>query len=75
MKYVGAFLIAVLGVIALVALIAVVGGVITMYLFNYLFSTALLTFVFGVVKIGFWRAVAINFVTGLIRSVSSSTKK
>ena len=75
MKDIGPVIIAVLGVFALIALIALAGGIITMYMFNYLFSTTLLTSVFGVAKIGFWRAVAINFVVGMFRGVTYNSKK
>ena len=75
MKDIGPVIIAVLGVFALIALIALAGGIITRYMFNYLFSTTLLTSVFGVAKIGFWRAVAINLVVGMFRGVTYNSKK
>ena len=75
MKDIGPMIIAVLGVFALIALIALAGGIITMYMFNYLFSTTLLTSVFGVAKIGFWRAVAINLVVGMFRGGTYNSKK
>ena len=75
MKDIGPVVIAILGMAALVAIIALASGIITMYLFNYLFSTTLLTSVFGVAKIGFWRAVAINLVVGMFRGVTYNSKK
>ena len=74
MKDIGPVIIAVLGVVALIALIALAGGIITMYMFNYRVSTTLLTSVFGVAKIGFWRAVAINLVVGMFRGVTYNSK-
>ena len=74
MKDFGPVVIAILGMIALVAIIAFAGGIITMYLFNYLFSTTLLTFVFGFAKIGFWRSVAVNLLIGMGRGVSTTKK-
>jgi energy-converting hydrogenase Eha subunit H len=71
------FALIILGSVALIALIALAGGIITTYLFNYLFSTTLLTFVFGVAKIGFWRAVTVNFLLGMGRGIAQgiTTKK
>ena len=73
MKDFGPVVIAILGMIAPV-IIAFAGGIITMYLFNYLFSTTLLTFVFGFAKIGFWRSVAVNLLIGMGRGVSTTKK-
>jgi hypothetical protein len=44
----------------------------TMWIVNYLFTAQLLTFVFGVAKIGFWQAFVLNmfFGTALPRTAS-----
>ena len=74
------------GVIAIVAaaigLVALLVGVSfllaypTMWLVNYLFSTAFLTFIFGTAKLGVMQAWALNCVTGILfKSTTTTTKK
>lgn len=58
----------VLGVIAVIAIIVAFP---TMWLWNWLMPA-----IFGLTKIGFWQAVGINFLSGILfKSTSSSSKK
>jgi hypothetical protein len=61
--------------IGLVALTAVLTAYPTKWVVNYLFTPGLLTALFGTAKIGFWQALALNFITGLARVTASSTKE
>jgi hypothetical protein len=56
----------VLGVIVLVFGLALLFAFPTMWAVNYLFSASFLTFVFGVAKINFWRALVLNFIVGYL---------
>lgn len=46
----------------------------TKWVVNYLFSEQFLSFVFGVAHLDFWRALALNFISGTLFKSSSSTK-
>jgi len=75
MEAVVKFLIVFLGFIGLVALLATLGAYPTKWVVNYLFSPSALLAVFGTAKIGFWQALALNFITGLIRGVVTTKGK
>lgn len=63
------------GVFALIAILALIFAFPTMWAVNYLFTAALLTYVFGVPQIGFWQAIVLNFLTGwFFKSYSFSSK-
>jgi hypothetical protein len=55
----------VLGTVALVAFILMFEAWLAMLLINYLFTSAVLTTVFGVAEIGFWRAWCLIFLANL----------
>lgn len=71
------------GFVAVVTVIAFIVGLSfllaypTMWLVNYLFASAFLTFVFGAAKLSVLKAWALNFVAGILfkSSVSSSSSK
>ena len=66
----------VLGFIALLVGLGALMAIPTMYILNYLFSSAFLTLVFGVAKVGFWRAWVFNIFCGLfLKGVSASKSK
>jgi hypothetical protein len=63
-------LIMVLGVIALVIIVAFLLAFPTMWLWNYLMPV-----IFGLIKISFWQALAMNLLCGfLFKSTSSRSK-
>ena len=69
-------LVAVVGVFVLIVALALLMAWPLMLLINYVFSTALLTFLFGAAKISFWKTVALSIVTGsLFKSASTSSSK
>ena len=69
-------LFAFIGVFVLITALALLMAWPLMLLINYVFSTALLTFLFGAAKISFWKTVALNIVTGgLFKSASTSSRK
>ena len=71
-----AYFIGGLGVIAFIVALALLMAWPLMVLINYVFSTALLTFLFGAAKISFWKTVALSIVTGsLFKSASTSSSK
>ena len=45
-----------------------------MTMVNYLFTPALLTFVFGTAKIGFWQAWILSLLTGMLFKSTSTSK-
>jgi hypothetical protein len=67
MKIISAFIVVVLTVLFVAAIFAVP----TMLLVNYLFTPAALLTLFGSVKLGFWQALALNVVTGVLFRSSS----
>lgn len=69
------FIVTILGVLALLFVIAVVGAYPTMWLFNYLFAPSLLLAVFGVPALGFWKALAVNMFFGFFVKTSNTTSK
>ena len=75
-KLIGALVLA-LGAIGLVVGLAFLMAFPTMWAVNYLFSPALLTFVFGMAKIRFWQALVLNFISATLFKVTtiSSGKK
>lgn len=71
-----AYIVGGLGVLALIVGLALLFAFPLMWLINYVFSTALLTFLFGAAKISFWKTVALSIVTGsLFKSASTSSSK
>ncbi len=72
-----AYGIIVLGVFALVVVIALLMGFPTMWLVNYLFTPKFLLTVFGISKFTFWKAFWLNVFSGIIfgRSYSNSNTK
>lgn len=56
--------------LAITAAFALVGAWFTEQFVNYLFASTLLSFVFGVAKIGFWQGFIINLLFGSFRSGS-----
>jgi hypothetical protein len=63
-------LVKVLGVIALVILLAFLLALPTMWLWNYL-----MPIIFGLIKISFWQALAMNLLSGfLFKSTHSYSK-
>jgi hypothetical protein len=65
----------VIGVLVLVFGLALLFAFPTMWAVNYLFSTSLLTTIFGVAKLNFWRALVLNFVVGWFSTKKSSSTK
>lgn len=63
----------VVGFLMLIGL-AVIGAYPTKWVMNYLFSPAFLTFVFGVTKLGFWQALALNFITATLFKGATTVK-
>ena len=64
----------VIGVLGLVFGLALLFAFPTMWAVNYLFSASFLTFVFGVAKINFWRALVLNFIVGYLVGSRRSSK-
>lgn len=54
-------LVKILGVFALIAIVALLCALPTMWLWNWLMPV-----LFGLVKIGFWQALGINLLTGVL---------
>lgn len=73
MKNFLAMTLAVIGIAVVIALLAAVLAFPTMWVVNYLFASTFLTFVFGG-ALTFWKALALNFITGFLFSASSSSK-
>ena len=66
----------VLGFVALLVGLGALMAIPTVYILNYLFSSAFLMLVFGVAKVGFWRAWVFNIFCGLfLKGVSTSKSK
>jgi hypothetical protein len=54
---------------------AVFAAYFTMIAVNYLFTSTLLLAIFGTAKIGFWQALVLNFISGvLFKSTFVNTK-
>lgn len=60
--------------ILLLAGISVLGAYPTKWVVNYLFSATFLTFVFGVTKLNFGTALALNFITATLFKGTTSVK-
>lgn len=63
--------------VGFVLILFVVGGlsaIVTLWLVNYLFSAAFLTFVFGISALTFGKAWALNIVAGLLFKTSVTSK-
>jgi len=60
-------------VIVVVALVAAIGAYPTKWLVNYVFTDSIRVSLFGVAQIGFWRALALNFLCGILFKGSTST--
>ena len=65
-----AFFVAVVGLIAIVVGLSFLSAWFVMLMVNYLFTSAVLLTVFGVAKIGFWRAFVLTVLTGTLFKVS-----
>lgn len=63
-------LVKILGVVALIAGLALLMAYPTMLLWNWLMPD-----IFGLVEIGFWQALGINALTGILFKPSSSSSK
>jgi hypothetical protein len=63
-------LVKILGVIGLVVVVAVLMALPTMWLWNWLMPT-----IFGLIKIGFWQALGLNLLAGILFQKSSSSSK
>jgi len=69
------YLLVALGIVALIVVIAVVIALPVMLIVNYLFAPAVLTAVFGVSQLTFWKAFWLAILTGLLfKSSNTSTK-
>lgn len=56
------------------ALIAVIGAYPTKWLVNYLFTPQTLLSVFGISQFGFWKALALNYLTGTFFRTTVNSK-
>ena len=65
---------AVAGVVMLVVLVVFLLAFPTMWLWNFLFEPHVTTYLFGVPELTFGRALALNFLTGILFQKSSSSK-
>jgi hypothetical protein len=63
-------LVKILGVIGLVVVVAVLMALPTMWLWNWLMPV-----IFGLIKIGFWQALGLNLLAGILFQKSSSSSK
>lgn len=63
-------LVKILGVTGLVVVVAVLMALPTMWLWNWLMPT-----IFGLIKIGFWQALGLNLLAGILFQKSSSSSK
>ena len=73
-SFAGTLMTIVIGLVLIVGL-AFLGAWLTAYAVNYLFTPVLLTYVFGVAKITYWQAFALNVLSGwLFKSHSTSSK-
>lgn len=69
-KVIGAFVL----IMLTIALVSVMGAYPTKWLVNYVLAPGFIYFVFGVTKIGFWKALATNVLaSSLFKSTSTST--
>jgi hypothetical protein len=59
----------------LIGLLSFLGAYFTMLIVNYLFTTTVLLTLFGVAKIGFWRAFVLNLLFGFFHTTSTRTTK
>lgn len=70
-KAIGAFVLA----LVLIVAISLLGAYPTKWLVNYVLAPGFIYFVFGVTKIGFWKALTTNILAGqLFKSISTSSK-
>jgi hypothetical protein len=60
-------------VLAIIAGFAAVAAYPTKWLVNYVFTDQVRLSLFGVAQIGFWRALALNFMCGILFKGSSSS--
>ena len=65
--------VAVFGFIVIVG-ISVLGAYPTKWVMNYLFSPSVLTALFGVAQLGFWKALALNFITSTLFKGTTTVK-
>ena len=70
-KAIGAFVL----IMLTIALISVMGAYPTKWLVNYVLAPGFIYFVFGVTKIGFWKALGANVLaSSLFKSTTTSSK-
>jgi hypothetical protein len=67
-------LLAIIGVLALIGVVAVLLALPVMWLLNYALAPSALVAVFGVAKIGIWKALGISTLSALLFKSYSSTK-
>lgn len=63
-----------LGVLVMFAVLSVLGAYPTKWIVNYLFSPSLLFAVFGVARIGFFKAFALNLFSALLIKSTCNVK-
>ena len=69
-----AFFAAAVGLIAIVVGLSFLSAWFVMLMVNYLFTSAVLLTVFGVAKIGFWRAFVLTLLTGMLFKATVNSK-
>lgn len=69
-----AVIVAVVGVLFLVGAFSAIGAFFTMIAINYLFAPAVILFLFGTVKIGFFKAFVLNVLAGILFGSKSASK-
>lgn len=71
LKGVGVFVLFVL----LFIVLATFSAYFVMWLVNYLFTPALLLYIFGTAKLGFWQAWCLSCLTGILFKSTTTTSK
>ena len=73
---ISAFLVAAIGLVAVIVGLSLLLALPIMWLINYTFTTSVLLALFGVPQITVWKTVALSIVTGsLFKGSSSSSSK
>lgn len=68
-------IVAVLGVVGYVFLFSAIGAIVTLVAVNFLINPAILVLLFGVTKLTFWKAFALNLVAAtLFQSTNVNSK-
>lgn len=63
------------GVLVIAGLVAGIFALPVMWLLNYVFAPSVLLAVFGVAKIGFWKALGVSTLSALLFKSYNDTKK